>query len=426
MIYRLQDKACRSCSAAKRKCTKEVPACSRCRKQNLDCRYPPSKPSCFVLISDEEESVEELPLVLHSSPGLDSSDVGCSILPDLLSRSHGPDLDHCASPEANLVALSNWFSGPGTWTVTKWPQTRHLWHPSGLHIKRLVAIMYDWYVQWLHTTSNPFIHKEFYRYRYPRCIQDASSTLASYLQRTPENTVALLRLIDCRATQLLADHGTNATHISGTPGCSQYSTGTDMTMGLDTHGHIARIHALSLYQLLALFSPKPELRRHAEARIPVLVRWMQDLINHAQEIIPSLDESLYDDRGRSPPRQPRSADIKLWHNWILAESARRAFMIGTTVQALYLVLRDGVSASAAARYDLLGGGCKGGMPFTTRRGAWEASDAEQWANLAVEVDFGLTYVHEARNLLAKTGAREEWDVDTFAKVFIRGTYGRID
>lgn len=179
-----------------------------------------------------------------------------------------------------------------------------------------------------------------------------------------------------------------------------------------------------MYQLLALFAPKPKLRRHAEGRIRILVMWMQDLLKHAKSTISSLNETLHepDNTGGQVP----SEDERLWHAWILAESARRAFMIGTTVQSLYLVLRDGITASAAARYDLLGGGCAGGMPFTTRKGAWEAAGAQQWAKLAVEVDFGLTYVQQAKHLVKKDRGREEWNVDAFAEVFIRGTYGRVD
>lgn len=421
----LETKACRPCAAAKRKCTREQPLCARCHRQGIDCQYPPSKPSAFVLVSQlgADDPKESLPLVKPFS----------SLPLRTASIQPGQLMDECydsvrfiyTNPLVDRTLLSTWFSGPTTWQIANWPQTRHLYHPKGYNIKRLVAICYHWYVQWLHTTSNPFIHKEFYRHRFPRCTQDTSSTLASYLQRTPENTSSLLRLIDSRAEQLLADNGVNienGTPISGAVNGSNI-VGTHL---LDTHDHIARIHALALYQLLALFAPKRKLRQRAEARIPILVLWMQDLINHAKTNIGYLNESLYGRNCLKGHTPPFSDDDQLWHAWILAESARRAFMIGTTVQSLYLVLRDGITASAAARHDLLGGGCAGGMPFTTRKGAWEADNAQQWARLAVEVDFGLTYVQQAKHLAKKFRGQEEWDVDTFANVFIRGTYGRVD
>ena len=42
-------KACHACHRAKRRCGKQTPDCGRCRKKGIECTYPASKPTCFVL-----------------------------------------------------------------------------------------------------------------------------------------------------------------------------------------------------------------------------------------------------------------------------------------------------------------------------------------------------------------------------------------
>lgn len=423
MIQRLETKACRSCSAAKRKCTRHLPQCARCRKQGISCQYPPSKPSCFILLDTDEEAPTENQLAIRST--------ATSTLPSCVSllESDNAGLPHHGAvsfcfgtlPDSTLYA-SNWFSGPSTWKIIEWPMTPQLWSPGATHIKRLLAIIYQWYTQWLHKASNPFIHNSFYRHRFPRCAQDAYSTLSAYLHRTASNTPMLLQLVDSRATQLLAENGVyRADQQASEDGL--YLREPRSVEKLDTHEHIARIHALTLYQLLALYSPSATLRRRAEDRIDILVDWMDALLEHAQQAIPLVTETLFDHSSSADQPDPTCSSDKLWHAWILAESTRRAFMIGTTVQALYLMLREGATSAAAARNHITPGGCKGGMPFTTRRGAWEASNSTQWEQLAVEVDFGLTYIDEARDLFTKVGDREEWEVDVFAKAYIQGTFG---
>lgn len=378
-----------------------------------------------MLLSDDEGAVPSHHVIAYLSP------VAVAAVCDSASSSDELYTRYYASRRLSIgedipdrVFVSTWFSGPSTWQMTTWPQIERLWDAKGIHVKRLVTIIYRWYLQWLHTSGNPFIHKQFYRHRLPRCAQDACSTLAVYLQRTPQNTSTILRLIDSRATQLLADNGVFLPDESQSD-VGLVGSGTDTSNQMDTHDHIARIHALTLYQLLGLYSPDPRLRRRAEDRAPILVTWMQQLIAHAQHAIPFLGESLYKDAAKGSRASSAYQDDELWHAWILAESARRAFMIGTTVQALYLRLREGDAASADARHELFGTRCQGGMPFTTRKGAWDATHSAQWASLAVEVDFELTHVQDAKDRLGKRGDTEEWNVDVFAETFIRGTYGHI-
>jgi hypothetical protein len=68
--------------------------------------------------------------------------------------------------------------------------------------------------------------------------------------------------------------------------------------------------------------------------------------------------------------------------------------------------------------------CRGAMPFTTRRGAWEASSAAVWEDLAVKMDFGLLGVPELE-MGALKGWKEE-EVDDFTRVIVGASFGVWD
>ncbi|THC94936.1 hypothetical protein EYZ11_005575 [Aspergillus tanneri] len=53
----------------------------------------------------------------------------------------------------------------------------------------------------------------------------------------------------------------------------------------------------------------------------------------------------------------------LWHAWILAESVRRTWLVAQMLHAIYVTMQHPVAD------------CPGGITFTVRRGAWEASSA---------------------------------------------------
>jgi hypothetical protein len=64
------------------------------------------------------------------------------------------------------------------------------------------------------------------------------------------------------------------------------------------------------------------------------------------------------------------------------------------------------------------------MPFTTRRGAWEATSATVWEDLAVKMDFGLLGVEEL-----EMGALRGWsedEVDDFTRVIVGASFGVWD
>ncbi|ETN45697.1 uncharacterized protein HMPREF1541_09530 [Cyphellophora europaea CBS 101466] len=286
-----------------------------------------------------------------------------------------------------------------------------------------MAPIYLWFEQWLHTGSSPFVHQELYRYRLPRCTQDALSTISVYTQRTPARTPFILQLIESRATQLLADYNVVALDHSSSARSIKLLP-LSINPDIDTHEHLSRVHALAVYQLLSLFSPSPDLRCRGEARIPILADWMQQLLARCRSHHPTSEDSLYPPTQESG-RSSGQAQNQLWHTWIQAESARRAFIIGTTIHSLYMLLRDGIGSAASARNHLVPGGCIGAMPFTTRKGPWQASSHAKWEQLAVDVDFGLRHLDQTLMREVLKGDTKESELDIFAKVFLAGTFGKL-
>ena len=387
MIATLETKACQACAKGKRRCAKEMPECSRCTRRGIDCTYPPSKPSCFVLLEEDYSSTSSL-----------SAYTATSIIP-----SHGlafPPYYYPLTP-ADTHLSSIWFNRPSTWQITPWPQAA-LDSLRASNIKRLITQIQQWFAQWISTGSSPFIHHQLYRHHLPQCVHDAYTTLSAYLHRTPQNEHLIFQILEARVTQLLADQGLSSP-ANPTDSIGHHHSSTDLST-LDTLGHLARVQTLTTYLLVMLFNGDIRLRHIAERHIPLLEAWMQQMVDDARTNTFS-PGSLID---------PFHSDT-LWHAWILAESLRRTFLVGRSVVALYEILKAGKPVPGA---------CKGGMVFTIRRGAWEAKSAAEWEDLAAEVNLGLMQVGDARRWVLSRGISRE-QVDSFATTFVEGTCGDV-
>jgi hypothetical protein len=280
-------------------------------------------------------------------------------------------------------------------------------------MKNLLAAIGSWHTQWLLTGASPFIHSELYRHRLPPCIITARKVMLNYLRRTPANAREVFGRIELHATSLLSD-------------ITSYFPPGHASSELDTHAHLARVHALSLYQMLLLCSPYPRYRHAAESRIPILQAWLDTLLVHAARTIPYGCQSLlhpdHHSTTSTPPNDPRAPQWSLtgpalWHAWILAESVRRTYITGISIQSTYIMIRDCTNCMA------IPGTCRGAVPFTTRRGAWEARSASSWEDLAVKMDFGLLGVEEL-----EMGALKGWsedELDDFTKVIVGASFGGL-
>ncbi|KAK9355882.1 hypothetical protein V1523DRAFT_403749 [Lipomyces doorenjongii] len=400
----LETKACNACAMAKRRCGKQTPDCLRCRRRGIECTYPPTKPTCFVLCGGDDTFPVEHDILPYNpqlsaySPGIQTRGA------DDARLSLGLDFPGLSSGLVDNQLTSCWFTSLETWKINRFPQAEQ--NLSGIiDLKRHIITIHRWLTQWVEKGSNPFIHSRLYRNRFPRCVQDAYTALSCYLHKTASNEQTIFQIIADRAQQLVEN---------GIPSAdSSLENISTSSLTLDSLEHIARVQALLVYQVLGLYDGDIRLRHLAETHIPVLNSWMQQMVEHASQAV-CLGGSIISSAHEQTAVGFGLSDIAhcenlLWYSWILAESIRRTWVIASGIQAIYLMIKQGGEVP-----------CQGGMMFTTRQGVWEAQSALAWEKLCSEVNVGLIQMAEADKLFTEVAPE---DVNDFSKVILEATFG---
>lgn len=361
-----ETKACSACAKAKRKCTRALPSCSRCSNRGLECWYPDSQ---FVELTNWGP--------YQPSSGSDASIA--STEPGSADYSHKSRLP------------TDWFTFSESWRVTNWPRSSGSVVQPVLRDQAEVVInhIYQWLVEWVQSGRNPFIHAICYKFNMPECVQDAYSTFASYMHHNSANEAILARILDNQVNKLLS------------------ANKVVLASNLPLTDHVARVHALLVYQMLGLYGNEAHQRMLAESRIPLLNSWMNEMLDQCSQT-PSLAETL-DQISRMKGFTDYGPIDHLWCTWILSETVRRTWLVCYSMICLYESLSNDKPAV-----------CEGGVMFTTRKGAWEAPTAEAWEELGLRMNFGLMRIQDAAHLLQEPGVE---DVDVLARVLIEVTYG---
>ena len=383
-----------------------MPHCLRCRERGIECTYPSTKRTSFVLCGGDDTAPVDHDILPSStlqwsvySQGLQSSEVDHSIL------SLGLNLSAISNDLVDDRLCSSWFTSPETWEVDRSLQVEH--NPLSITcLKRLITDIHRWLAEWVEKGSNPFIHSRLYRTRFPRCVQDAYTALSCYLHKTPSNEQTVFQIIESRAMDLLAEY--NVPSADSLLGNTRTSPVT-----LDPLENLARVHALLVYQILCLYDGDIRLRHVAESHIPVLNSWMQQMVEHASHaaclggsvISPAYEQTTV---GSSLSDIAHCENL-LWYSWILAESIRRTWLVASGIQGAYLVIQQSRAIP-----------CQGGMMFTTRQGVWEAQSAGAWEKLCSEVNVGLMQVAETDKLFTEVAPE---DIDDFTMLILQATFG---
>ena len=401
-------RACTACASAKRRCGKQTPRCLRCQRRGIvDCTYPPVKPTSFVLCGDRPVPFDH---VILPDSGIPQSST-YSMDPGVRGQNYaGISLSLLDLPDfssSNLVdkqPLSSWFAGIETWKIVPFtPGAQDT--TSRTDLKRHIISIYRCLIQCVEKASNPFIHSQLYRRRFPRCVQDAYTTLSCYLRKTAPNEQTILRIVEDRVKQLLLENGIVDSLAEG---MSSTNSAT-----LDSLEHIARVHALLVYQAICLHDGDIRLRHLGESHIPVLYSWTLQMVEHASQVVclgTSIISSPHEQTTTSSDLfDVENSDNLLWYSWILAESIRRTWMVGCAIQGLFSDTQHGRPT-----------GCGGGMMLTTRRGVWDAQTALAWEKLCLEWNIGLMQVTETDKLFTEVTPE---DVDDFAKAVLEIAFG---
>ncbi|KAF8856289.1 hypothetical protein BDZ45DRAFT_654346 [Acephala macrosclerotiorum] len=377
----LETKACTACGKAKRRCGKQTPQCLRCKTRGIDCRYPPSKPSQFVeLVCADDET----PIVPPESSTCCTLQTAVSS-PVHVDTTLSSSLDIFNLPPIPLEIdqlASSWFSSQPTWLV-RFPSASSAAALSTADLHRFIAKIRFWLQRWVDTGTNPFIHARLYQTRFPRCVKDDYAALTCYVGKTSHNERLVLKVVEDGVVELVGEYSTSARTLDG----------------LD---HIPRVQALLIYEIISLYDGDIRLRRLAESYIPILNKWMKEMVQVASTQSDSL--GARDLSFPSPPSQILAPPQ------ILSETIRRTWVVGSGIQVVYLALQGKGPMP-----------CQGGMMFSTRKEVWEASSAVAWEKLCSEVHVGLMQMADAERLFGEVNPKE---VNEFTKVLLEVCFGR--
>lgn len=357
------------CTRVKRRCDKRLPACQRCVEKGVSCLYPSGRP--YARRAVRTPRTAESPKTV--APGNFEASNN--------SREDGTDeefpiLDF-SSPVNNdtQVANSSWFLETDTWTIY-YLDSAPLNENSNVRVsdlKQFIQTVRKWLSQWVRDTHCPFLHRQLYSESgLPPCLQDAFAAVALYESKNDKNEEVIMRIIEEKANKLLNEPSFVTDSGVGAPS------------SLRTAEQLPRIQALFIYQFIRLFDRDIRQRAQAEALIPTLKGWNNKLWESA-----NVDACLQTSFGLgglfSQGLGAKSLDDpsgQQWHDWLLAESVRRIWLVGNYVQCVYLLMRDHQTS------------CSGGVSFTARRGLWDVQSAATWMRLVRSKDPLFVRCHE--------------------------------
>jgi hypothetical protein len=303
---------------------------------------------------------------------------------------------------------ADWFLSPKSWEVS------HCTPPDqdppkvvveASLLKTFINSVQDWLKVWVETGSNPFIHANLYHCQFPACVQVAFTTLLSYINKTESNADIILRIVQERADELLAINGIALDNMN-------LEDGFNALEPLSVLDHVARVHALLVYQAICLFDGDIRSRHIAEGRVEILYSWATQMLECASRNLSQSGSAHgsvdWPKLSTTDPFRLQNGPEQSWHCWILAETVRRTWATATALCFVYFTLQQGYS------------NCPGDITFTHRQGVWEAKSAAAWEKLCAERDVKFVQKSEAESLFLDANPA---DIDEFGKMMLNLAFG---
>lgn len=486
-----RQKACNACADSKRRCDKQLPECQRCLDRDVDCVYPQPRRRRRERadpLARDGGRVEELPPTLQQqnyvgidalgNGGLDlwgwdamggggaAADLDISLSADAIfpyipimpgesdttnvprpppppppppltpteeaglesggGGSGGGGGSISSPPSPSSSSSRPWFLQDETWTVQ-----RSSLHPedcvTSCGPEPFIRAVEEMLQGWVRRGHNGFVHRRLYAKGMPVCVQDAFTTLAAYTGRTPAVAETILQIAEERACALVGAQSTTTTAAAAAGGgsCAQ---------GL--RAHLARVHALFVYEFIRLFDGSVRLRASAEKQLPTLRRWVGQMREAAKQYHGGEEEEDDDDdepslgsyHHHNHHRQLRwaaaaaaaatsdfnreyEASSEMWRLWVLTESVRRTHLIVDIIANTYQTMSQGWAE------------CTGAVMFTARRGLWDAGSAGEWFDLCCAKPSApplLVPALQPDSMISRYGAEEFDDFATLLWTFLVG------
>ncbi|POS79549.1 hypothetical protein DHEL01_v202048 [Diaporthe helianthi] len=435
----VESKACLTCARAKRKCERQIPACRRCQSRGMRCEYPTVTSSCDAparpQIRQQHATVSDDPL---SQLLFGLSEDMMMPTDGLLSHHHhhyNNNLDTVIGDTSSIQPLASlpWYLEEASWDVDHMVSAHSTAPYCSAVLRTYTDNVNEWLTRWVETGSCPFIHERTYKHHTPRCVQDAYTALSTYQNRKESNKPIITSLLEQRMKQLLADQPLPP------PGTTTTSTNDEDagSAALNTFEHLARVHALLIYQIICLYDGDIRLRHVAETQIPTLNSWLRQLVSSAQRTAAQGPETFISPMVTPPDSHQESISHSLeqiggqnngdqewmslasalalspedtaWYAWLFAETIRRTWLIATAMQSVYLTLQ------------VLWAPCPGGLPITTRKGAFEASSSFAWSACCEGHRKGVDFARRHEDRLFEECRPE--DLDEFTVRLLEINYG---
>lgn len=384
--------ACVCCSKAKRKCSKQAPACRRCTAKGLVCRYPaPRPPPDYDLVYSEDGHCTIIPSSGKAGAASDTS---------------SPTIDASGSSRLASRAFQSqqlnqpWFLSPSSWNIDhKDVLNSRIYFGDGALIDFMDKVR-GWLAQWTSEGRTPFIHANLYKAVLPEHIQDAFTALTAYQSKTAATQRMVLYVVEQRADRLLEQQ-------------SLYD-GDAALIILDTLAHLARTQSLLIYSIICLLDGNIRARSHAESYIETLTAWAKQLWESAGLSI-AANNSAKGSEPKSVSGNPLIPELNsdgtipsVWQAWLFSESIRRTYITATLVTAAYLTLKQGWAP------------CPGGITFTPGTGLWQADSPYSWWNRIKNSPVGPLQCVRAHEVVTTNVPS---DVDEFTHAVLIVSYG---
>ncbi|KAI1650581.1 uncharacterized protein F4817DRAFT_326684 [Daldinia loculata] len=408
-------RACVGCTKSKRQCTKAVPACRRCATKGIPCVYPPARQSNNLHVDADAAaaipsattggSANPLPMICHDIDRIGNDDMNfyplqltqSDFVEDMISRATAYHSQPSIGNSPSDVSTGLWFLAPESWVTdhSSCPLDQPVLTQDRM-LQRFIDSVQDWLRRWVTDGGSPLHHHQLYREKMPRCVQDAHSAIALYHMTTCSNAdtrATMACVLEDRVTQLLEDQTFEASLRAG--------------QGMDTFDHICRVQSLLTYQAIRLLDGDIRMRAQAEALIPTLFLWTQQLLDNTKNSLTQPARFLAN-IAASYPIVAISEDAVLWKAWILVESTRRTWLVANYLQETYLHMKRGWSE------------CPGRVPNTMHGRLWDATSAYAWAKGCREIDTVLISTQRTEKLLYETNPE---DLDEFSLLIVELRYG---
>ncbi|PTB51411.1 hypothetical protein M431DRAFT_540325 [Trichoderma harzianum CBS 226.95] len=425
--------SCIVCAKGMRRCSRQIPTCTRCAEKGLVCRYPALRisyvPSVeLVFSSDGPPTVyQDLCGSFGNSAGFSASSTTANghYHEQILVDSTYESRDRLTHDSTSLLTesrsvttggepilaphLSNpWFLSPSSWVIT---DNAGSVRPRGCFneeaLRQFPEHAMAWLKQWSVKGHCPFIHlsqqKTFNGF--PDCLQDAYTLVSNSKDARPIE---------------------------------------DLVFGPMTAP--SRLQALLVYTIVGLFDGDIRARGQAESNLDVLTSWATELWERTVLDIsqgrgaednpntdnsdppatescrksgttketmdatapPSIDQTIsttkYDYVGLLMDGTVYSA----WQSWTFAESIRRTCLTAGITRSVFRVLQKGWSD------------CPGGIIFTAANGLWDAPDPHIWMKRISSSGFLAVRHTELENLVDQT---YRCKVDEFSQTIVIISFG---